>query len=62
MNKVRIFFTDFNKLKLVNLSAHANEKVHFRWLWLTLKVTFSLNLTEISSNTVLGEEVVRRAQ
>ena len=39
MNKLRIFFTDFNKLKLINLSAHTNEKVQFGWLWLTLNMT-----------------------
>lgn len=60
MNKLRILFTDFNKLKLINFSAHTNEKVQFGWLWLTLNMTSPLFLIlQKSLQTLFWERKLR---
>lgn len=60
MNKLRILFTGFNKLKLINLSAHTNEKVPFGWLCLTLNVTSPLFLIlQKSLQTLFWERKLR---
>lgn len=60
MNKLRILLTDFIELKLINFSAHRNEKVQFGWLCLTLNMTSPLfSIIEKSLQTVLGERKLR---
>lgn len=60
MNKLRILFTDFNKLKLINFSAHTNEKVQFGCLSLTLNVTSPLFLIlQKSLQTLFWERKLR---